>query len=159
MDLLCCLYCPASTRRLTDKAFLFHCSFSKYLNKSSLIFFPFIFITLKQQWYFPPSPTALQHYKSCTDRSLGLYLDLDFPDTRIYISISQESQTSRPQIPAQAQVYCNFLFKSAKTCNIPKYSSLTMVGEGKLNKYVPSHAGSQTQNICLCKFATVLSLP
>jgi len=46
--------------------------------------------------FFLPPPTALWCYESCTDRSLGLYLDLDFPDTGIYISISQESQSAWP---------------------------------------------------------------
>lgn len=96
--------------------------------------------------FFLPPTRALQCYESCTDRSLGLHLDLDFPDTGICISISQESQSAWSQIWVQAQADFYFFHSARKICNTPKCRALTKWGRwewGEREGSVLSCAGSQ----------------
>lgn len=93
---------------------------SEFLKKFFLQHFPLVFSDYgNNNDIFYPSPQALWCYEYCTDRSLGLYLDLDFPDTRIYISISQESQSAWPQIWVQAQAYFYLLVQSENCVTFP----------------------------------------
>lgn len=111
--------------------------------------------------FFLPPTRALQCYGSCTDRSLGLHLDLDFPDTGICISISQESQSAWSQIWVQAQADFYFFHSARKICNTPKCRALTKWGKwewGERGKCSKLCWKSKSKNIFACASLQLYSL-